>query len=93
MKVAQLCPSLCDPMAYAVHGIVQAKILEPFPSPADIPNPGIEPRSPTLQPYSLPAEPHGKPSGREEGVGGGYLILYFFASNRAFVRKYLINLV
>ena len=28
MKVAQLCPTLCDPMAYTVHGILQARILE-----------------------------------------------------------------
>ena len=45
------CPTLCDPMDYAVHGILQAKILEcvPVPSPGDLPNPGIEPRSPILQ--------------------------------------------
>ena len=30
--------------------------------PGDLPNPGIEPRSPILQADSLPAEPHGKPS-------------------------------
>ena len=29
----------------------------PFPSPGDLPNPGIKPRSPTLQEYSLAAEP------------------------------------
>ena len=29
----------------------------PFPSPGDLPNPGIEPRSPALQVDSLPAEP------------------------------------
>ena len=29
----------------------------PFPSPGDLSNPGIEPRSPTLQEDSLPAEP------------------------------------
>ena len=34
----------------------------PFPSPGDIPDPGIEPRSPTLQADSLPFEPRGKPS-------------------------------
>ena len=33
----------------------------PFPSPGDLPNPGMEPRSPTLQADSLPAEPPGKP--------------------------------
>ena len=33
----------------------------PFPSPGDLPNPGIEPRSPTLQADTLPSEPPGKP--------------------------------
>ena len=28
MKVAQLCPTLCDPMDYVVHGILQARIME-----------------------------------------------------------------
>ena len=28
MKVAQLCPTLCDPVDYTVHGILRAKILE-----------------------------------------------------------------
>ena len=28
MKVTQLCPTLCDPMEYTVHGILQARILE-----------------------------------------------------------------
>ena len=32
----------------------------PFPSPGDLPNPGIEPRSPTLQADALPSEPPGK---------------------------------
>ena len=32
-----------------------------FPSLGGLPNPGIEPRSPTLQADSLPAEPPGKP--------------------------------
>ena len=33
-----------------------------FPSPGDLSNPGIEPRSPSLQVASLPAGPQGKPS-------------------------------
>ena len=33
----------------------------PFPSPRDLPDPGIEPRSPTLQADFLPTEPQGKP--------------------------------
>ena len=28
MKVAQSCPTLCDPMDCIVHGILQARILE-----------------------------------------------------------------
>ena len=28
MKVAQLCPTLCYPMFYTAHGILQARILE-----------------------------------------------------------------
>ena len=28
MKVTQSCPTLCDPMDYTAHGILQAKILE-----------------------------------------------------------------
>ena len=28
VKVAQLCPNLCNPMVYAVRGILQARILE-----------------------------------------------------------------
>ena len=39
----------------------------PFPSPGDLPNPGIEPKSPTLQADSLPAEPQGKP--KNTGLG------------------------
>ena len=33
----------------------------PFPPPGDLPNPGIEPRSPALQAECLPTEPPGKP--------------------------------
>ena len=52
VKVVQSRPTLCDPMDYTVHGILQARILERgnlFLSPGDLPNPGIKPRSPTLQ--------------------------------------------
>ena len=33
----------------------------PFPSPGDLPDPGIEPRSPALQADTLTSEPPGKP--------------------------------
>ena len=47
-------------MDYMVHGILHARILEywsglPVPSPGDLPNPAVEPRSPALQADSLPA--------------------------------------
>ena len=46
-------------MDYAVHGILQARILEwvAFPFSRDLPNPGIKPRSPALQADCSPAEP------------------------------------
>ena len=66
--VVQLCLILsdlmdCSPPGSSVHGILQARILEwlPFPSPGDLPNPGIKPRSPALQADSLPFESPGKP--------------------------------
>ena len=34
----------------------------PFPSPGDLPDPGIEPRSPALQADALTSEPPGKPT-------------------------------
>ena len=33
----------------------------PFPSPGDLPDPGIEPGSPTLEADALTSEPPGKP--------------------------------
>ena len=36
----------------------------PFPSPGDLPKPGIEPGSPTLQADALPSEPPGKPKNK-----------------------------
>ena len=67
--VTQLCPTLCDRMDCSlpdssVCKILQARILAwlPFPSPEDLPNPGIEPKSPAWQADSLPSELPGKPS-------------------------------
>ena len=55
--------TLCDPTDYSppgssVHGIFQAKILKwvSFPSPRDVPDPGIKPRSPALQADALLSE-------------------------------------
>ena len=47
----------------SIHGIFQAKYWSGllFPSPDDLPDPGIEPGSPELQADALPSEPAGKP--------------------------------
>ena len=55
----------CSLPGSSVHGILQASIQEwvviPFRREDDVPDPGIEPRSPTLQADSLSFEPPGKP--------------------------------
>ena len=48
----------------------------PRPSPGDLPNPGIEPRSPTLQADSLSSESPGKP--HYTGVGSLSLLQGIF---------------
>ena len=47
MKVTQSCLTLCDPMDYTVHGILQARILEwvAFPFSRE----SSQPRSPALR--------------------------------------------
>ena len=57
-EVAQLCPTLCDPMDFSRPEYWSGW---PFLSPGDLPNPGFEPRSPSLQADSLSTEPPGKP--------------------------------
>ena len=54
--------------------ILQERILEwvAMLSPGDLSNPGIEPRSPTLNADTLPAEPPGKP----KKTGMGSLVLF-----------------
>ena len=40
----------------------------PYPSPGDLPDPGIEPRSPTWEADALPSEPPGKPDDPEKAT-------------------------
>ena len=69
-------------MDYAVHGILQARILEWVAFPfSNLPNPGVEPRSPTLQVDSLPAEPPGKP--KNIGVGRHSLLQGIFLTQES----------
>ena len=56
--VTKSCPTLCDPMDYIVACRAPLSMEfsrqeywsgVPFPSPGDLPDPGIEPGSPALQ--------------------------------------------
>ena len=67
-EVAQSCPTLCDPMDSSLHqaplsmGFSRQENWSglPFPSPGNLPNPGIEPASPALADGFSTAEPPGK---------------------------------
>ena len=69
MKVTQSCPTcFVTPWTVACQALLPMGFSRqeywsglPFPSPGDLPNPGIEPRSPALQEVSLPSEPPRKP--------------------------------
>ena len=63
VKVTQLCPTIQS----TEFSRPEYWSGEPFPSPADLPNSGIELWPHTLQADSLPAEPLGKP--KNTGVG------------------------
>ena len=65
--VALSCPVLCNPMDCRPPGSSVLRIFQveywsglPLPSPGDLPDPGIEPGSLTLQADSLPSELPGK---------------------------------
>ena len=62
VEVAQSCLTLCDPMDYTVHGVLQARILEwvAFPFSRESSQFRFKLRSPALQADSLPAELSGK---------------------------------
>ena len=76
--VTQLCPILCDPMdCVDCQASLSMEFSRqeywsglPFPSPGDLPNPGIKPGSPVLQAGSLLSEP---PSGGSVMVKGQIL--------------------
>ena len=74
--VAKSCPTLATPWTIARQaslsmGFSRQKYWSglPFSSPEDLPDPGIEPRSPGLQVDDLPTELWGKPSNQEYWSG------------------------
>ena len=74
VKVAQLCPTLCDPMDYTVHGILQARKLAWVDFPFS--RGSSQPRDQTQVSDSLPAELLGKP--KNFGVGSLSLLQRIF---------------
>ena len=65
-EVAQSCLTLCDPVDYQAPPFMGFSTQEywsglPFPSPGDLPDPGIEAGSPALEADALTSEPPGKP--------------------------------
>ena len=83
VKVTQLCPTLCDPMDYAVHGILQARILEWVAVPFS--RGSSQPRDRTLVSHiaadSLPSEPSEKP--KNTGVGSLSLLQQIFPTQES----------
>ena len=69
MKVTQSCLTLCDPIDYTVHGILQARILEwvAFPFSWGSSQSRDQTQVSHTEEGSLPAEPQGKP--KNNGVG------------------------
>ena len=61
--VAQSCLTLCSPMDCSPPNSSEQEYWNglPYLPPGNLPNWGIEPRSPALQADSLPTEPLGKP--------------------------------
>ena len=67
------CPILATPWTVALQAPLSMGFYRqvywsglPFPSPGDLPNPGIEPESPAFQADALTSEPPGKP--RKKGA-------------------------
>ena len=77
----------CSLPGSSVHGIIRQEYWSglPFPSPGDLPDPGIEPGSPTLQVDSLPNELPGKPQEMESKVnfkGEDYMYVFWNQAQR-----------
>ena len=73
--VAKSCPTLCNPMdcsqqGSSVQGISKTRMLEPFPSPGDLPDPGMEPTSPASAGTFFIAEPPAKPGTFQQRLEG-----------------------
>ena len=86
MKVTQSCPTVCDPVDYTVHGVLQARILEwvAFPFSRGSSQPRDWTQGSLLccrQIFFLPAEPQGKP--QNTGVGSLSLLQQIFPTQES----------
>ena len=84
--VAKSCPTLVTPWTVTWQAPLSMGFSRqeywsglPFPSPRDLPNPEIEPRSPALQADSLPIELQGKP----------YIYMYMYINIHIYIYIYI----
>ena len=72
VKVTQSYLTLCNPMDYTVHAILQARMLEcvAFPFSMESSQPGIKSMSAALWVDSLPTEPQDRPEIKLPTSGG-----------------------
>ena len=87
-EVAQLCSTLCNsmdcsPPGSSVHGNLQTRMLGwvTMPPSRGSSQPRDQTQVPTLQAYSLPTEPPGKP--KNTGVGSLSLLLGIFLTQKS----------
>ena len=70
VKVAQSCPTLCDPMGYTVHGILQVRISTPsHGSLVGIPD-SSEPQGRWTSPRTDSVAGAQNPADRDDSAGG-----------------------
>ena len=89
--ITQLCSTLCDPIDLALQAPLSMEFSRqeywsglPIPSPGDLPDPMIKPRSPALQADSLSSEPPGKPQ---------FVLLAFFYASTIFLEFAVFEIV
>ena len=96
LLVTQLCLTVCNPMNSSPSGSPTMEFSKqeywsglPFPSPGDLPNPGIEPGLSALQADSLPVEPPGKSKYKIYFIYIYILHIYIKLYNLYYLYKYI----
>ena len=83
LRVAQSCPTLCNPMDYTAHGILQVRILEwvALPFSRGSSQPRDQTQVPRIADGFLPTEPQRKP--KNIGVGSLSLLQRIFLTQES----------